>query len=491
MSGLHFFSNPIIFFAIFSGVFVGTVFGALPGLTATMTIAVFLPFTFGMDMIISFAFLLGLYEGAVYGGSIAAIIVNIPGTPSAIATGLDGYVMCRRGEAGKAIGMATIASGIGGMISIFILALFAPLIASFALDFSAQEFVGIALLGLSIIAVISPGNLVKGLISGVLGLMIGVVGIDTISGFPRFLFGRPELNVGVNIIPVMIGVYGVTEMFIQIMEIESTKRVAQKIKNVIPSFKEIIELWPTYIRCSILGVFVGAIPAAGGSIAALVAYGQEKRFSSKGSEMGSGCLRGIAAPESANNASTGGALIPMLTLGIPGDPMTAVLMGALIINGLRPGPMLFQEQMPFVSSIFISLAIGVILMVIIGLVGAKYFARLISLKREYLIPIIMLLCLVGSFGMRDSTFDIFILIAAGIIGFVLRRTGFTPAPLVLGMILGPIFEKNLRRAMILSRGDWTTFVTRPISLILLIITAFVLFGPYISEYYKANFSKQE
>ena len=210
MSGLHFFANPIIFLSIFSGVFVGTVFGALPGLTATMTIAVFLPFTFGMDMIISFAFLLGLYEGAVYGGSIAAIIVNIPGTPSAIATGLDGYVMCRRGEAGKAIGMATIASGIGGMFSIFILALFAPLIASFALDFSAQEFVGIALLGLSIIAVISPGNLVKGLISGVLGLMVGVVGIDTISGFPRFLFGRPELNVGVNIIPVMIGVYGLT-----------------------------------------------------------------------------------------------------------------------------------------------------------------------------------------------------------------------------------------------------------------------------------------
>jgi putative tricarboxylic transport membrane protein len=488
LSGLHFFSNPVIYFGIFAGVFIGIIFGALPGLTSTMTIAVFVPFTFGMDIIISFSFLIGLYMGAVYGGSISAIMVNIPGTPSSIATTLDGYEMCKKGEAGKAIGMATISSGIGGIISILILALFAPIVASFALNFSAQEFVGIALLGLSIIALISPGNMVKGLIAGVLGLMIGIVGIDNITAYPRFIFGQTELTTGVNIIPVMIGVYGLTEMFIQIIEIDTRERVVQKIKNIIPNFKEILTLWPTYLRCSIIGVFVGAIPAAGGSIASLVAYGQEKRFSSSGNKMGTGCLQGVAAPETANNASTGGALIPMLTLGIPGDPMTAVLMGALIINGLRPGPMLFRDQMPFVSTIFISASLAIFLMVIIGLVGARYFAKLISLQKEYLIPIILLLCLIGSYGMRDSLFDVFIVIIAGILGFFLRRCGFSPAPLVLGLILGPIFERNLRRAMILSRGDWTTFITRPISLILLMITMIVLFGPSIVKLIKVNFT---
>ena len=488
-AGLHFFTNPMIFLGVFLGVFIGIVFGALPGLTATMTIAVFVPFTFGMDVIFSFAFLLGLYKGAVYGGSISAIIINVPGTPSAIATGLDGYIMCQRGEAGKAIGIATIASAIGGLISIFVLALFAPMVASFALDFSAQEFVGIALLGLSIIAFISPGNMIKGLIAGVLGLMIGIVGVDSISAYPRFLFGKTELVDGVNIIPVMIGVYGLAEMFTQIMETGKSEKVIQDVKKIIPKFSEIVSLWPTYIRCSILGVFVGSIPAAGGSIASLVAYGQEKRFSLSGKKMGTGILQGIAAPEAANNASTGGALIPMLTLGIPGDPMTAVLMGALIVQGLRPGPMLFKTQMPFVSSVFISASIAVIFMLVVGLVGAKYFAKLISMPQNYLIPMVLIFCLVGSYGIRRSSFDLFILIMFGIIGFLLRRCGFSPAPLVLGMILGPIFEDNLRRAMILSRGDWTTFLTRPISLALLVITLLILIGPGLVSIIRARFAE--
>ncbi len=485
-AGLHFFTNPLVWLALFSGTFIGIVFGALPGLTATMTIAVFVPFSYGMDMVISFAFLLGLYKGAVYGGSIAAIIINIPGTPSAIATGLDGYVMCKRGEAGQAIGIATIASAIGGFFSIIVLALFAPLVASFALDFSAQEFAAIALLGISIIAFISPGNLLKGLISGLLGLMIGIVGVDAITAYPRFLFGRVELTEGVNIIPVMIGVYGLAEMFIQIMEMEVTERVVQDVKKIIPKISEIFALWATYLRCSLLGVFVGAIPGAGGSIAGLVAYGQEKRFSKAGVNMGSGCLQGVAAPESANNASTGGALIPMLTLGIPGDPMTAVLMGALIIQGLRPGPMLFREQMPFVSSVFISASLAVLFMLLIGLVGAKYFARLISLPQEYLIPVILLLCLIGSYGMRNSLFDLLILFIFGFAGFLLRRCGFSPAPLCLGLILGPTFETNLRRAMILSGGDWSTFVTRPISLVILLVTVLILVGPYLKNLIKGQ-----
>jgi len=489
LAGLQYFTNPMMYLVIFAGVFIGTAFGALPGLTASTTIAIFLSFTFGIDPVISFAFLLGLYQGAVYGGSISAIVINIPGTPGAIATGLDGHEMAKRGEAGKAIGIATIASAIGGILSVFALAYFAPIIANVALKFSAQEFVGIALLGLSIIAFISPGSMTKGLISGVLGLIIGIVGLDTISGYPRFVYGINDLTTGVNMVPVMIGLYGLSEMFVNISEKPAQKVVMQKIKNTIPKMKEVVGLWATYLRSSIIGVIIGAIPAAGASIASLVAYGQEKRFSADGDKMGTGTLKGVAAPEAANNASVGGALIPLLTLGVPGDAMTAVLMGALIINGLRPGPMLFKEQMPFVSSIFISLIIATLFMVVIGLFGAKYFAKLLNMPREYLMPVIMLFCMIGSFAIRDSFFDLYVVLGAGLIGFFLRKIGFSPAPLILGMILGPIFESNLRRAMILSRGDWSTFVTRPISLLMLVLTFLVLFGPNILKFIKTNLIK--
>jgi len=479
LEGLHFFTNPLMFIASAFGVLVGIIFGALPGLTATMTIAIFIPFTFGVDAVLSFAFLLGIYTGAVYGGSVSAVLINIPGTPSAIATVFDGYPLCKKGRAGEAIGVATISSAFGGLFSVFILVIAAPFIASIALKFSAEEYVGVTLIGLSIIAVISPGSLIKGLIGGVLGLIIGIVGMDPITGFPRFIFARAELIDGISVIPVMIGVYGLAEMFIQISEQQHIKIVGQALKNLIPPLSEFKRLAPTILRSSIIGVIVGAIPAAGGSIASLVAYGQEKRFSKRSHLLGTGIIDGIAAPESANNASTGGALIPMLTLGIPGDPMTAVLMGGLIIQGLRPGPILFQQQMPFVSSIYISLLLSVVFMLIMGLLGAKYFARLITFPKNYLIPAILVFCLVGSYAINNSIFDIWVLIISGVIGFILRKLSFSPAPIILGLILGPIFETNLRRAVMLSDGNWSTYITRPISLFFLISVVLILFGPYI------------
>lgn len=477
LEGLRFFSDPLMFLFAFSGVLVGIVFGALPGLTATMTIAVFIPFTFGVPAVQSFAFLLGLYSGAVYGGSISAILINIPGTPSAIATGFDGYPMCQQGRAGEAIGIATIASGLGGLFSVLILALAAPLVAMIALQFSAEEYVGITLIGLSIVAIISPGSTVKGLIAATLGLIVGTVGLDPIGSAPRMVFGRPELFDGVSEIPVMIGMYGLSEMLIQIADDQHVNVVTQKLKNVLPSLRRIAKLIPTIIRSSVVGVAIGAVPAAGGSIASLVAYGQEKRFSRNRDRLGTGVPEGVAAPEAANNASTGGALIPMMTLGIPGDPMTAVLMGGLIIQGLRPGPLLFQEQLPFVSSIFISLLISVVFMTTLGLFGARYFSRLISTPKRFLIPAVLLFCLIGSFAINNSMFDIGVLIAAGLVGFVLRKAGYPVAPVILGLILGPMFESNLRRSLMLSSGDWTTFVTRPISLGFILVALFILAGP--------------
>jgi putative tricarboxylic transport membrane protein len=477
LAGLQYFANPMMFVYSFFGVLVGTVFGALPGLTATMTIAVFIPFTFGVPAVQSFAFLLGLYSGAVYGGSVSAILINIPGTPSAIATGFDGYPMCQQGRAGEAIGISTISSGLGGLFSVVVLAFAAPFVASIALRFSNEEYVGITLIGLSIIAIISPGSTVKGLIAGTLGLIIGTVGLDPIGSYPRMVFNRPELFDGVSEIPVMIGMYGLSEMLIQISDEQHIKIITQKLKNVLPSIGQVVKLIPTIFRSSLVGVAIGAVPAAGGSIASLVAYGQEKRFSRNRDKLGTGIPEGVAAPEAANNASTGGALIPMMTLGIPGDPMTAVLMGGLIIQGLRPGPLLFQEQMPFVSSIFISLLLSVIFMTVVGLAGARYFSRLISTPKRFLIPAILLFCLIGSYSINNSMFDIGVLIASGLAGFALRKFGFPVAPVILGLILGPMFESNLRRALMLSRGDWSPFVTRPISLSFIIIAILVVVGP--------------
>ena len=479
IQGLQYFTNPLIFLSCFLGVLVGIIFGALPGLTATMTIAVFIPFTFGLDPVTAFAFLLGLYTGAVYGGSISAILINIPGTPSAIATGMDGYPLCQQGRAGEAIGVSTIASAFGGFFSVIVLVVAAPLIASFALKFSAEEYVGITLIGLSIIAIISPGSTVKGLIGGVLGLIIGTAGLDPMTSFPRFIFNKAELIDGISVIPVMIGVYGLSEMFMQISDQKHTQVITQKLTKLIPPFSELKRIIPTVFRSSIIGVIIGAIPAAGGSIASLVAYGQEKRFGKRKELLGTGIIDGVAAPEAANNASTGGALIPMLTLGIPGDPMTAVLMGGLIIQGLRPGPILFQQQMPFVSSIFISLLLSVVFMLIIGLLGARYFARLITFPKRFLIPAILVFSLVGSYAINNSVFDIWILLISGVVGFILRKMSFSVAPIILGMILGPLFESNLRRALMLSQGDWSTFISRPISLAFLIIVVLVLAGPWL------------
>ncbi len=486
MEGLTYFANPLMFLTSFLGVLLGIVFGALPGLTATMTIAVFIPFTFGLSPVVSFAFLLGLYTGAVYGGSISAILINIPGTPSAIATSLDGYPLCQQGRAGEAIGIATIASGLGGLFSVIVLCVSAPLIASIALKFSAEEYVGITLIGLSIIAIISPGSTIKGLMAGVLGLILGIVGLDPISSYPRLIFGQAELLDGLDSIPVMIGVYGLAEMLNQVSQLKYKKVVPQKLHKITPPLSEVKRLLPTIFRSSIIGTLIGSIPAAGGSIASLVAYGNEKKFSKNKELLGTGIIDGVAAPEAANNASTGGALIPMMTLGIPGDPMTAVLMGGLIIQGLRPGPILFQQQMPFVSSIFISLLLSVCFMVIIGLAGARIFSKLITVRKNFLIPAILVFCLVGSYAINNSLFDVGVLIVAGVVGFALKQAKFSVAPLILGMILGPLFESNLRRSLVLSNGDWSTFVTRPISLFFLILVCFILLGPSLISFIKRN-----
>jgi putative tricarboxylic transport membrane protein len=479
IAGLPNFTKPYSLFLIVAGNVLGIVFGVVPGLTATMGMAIFLPMTSAMSDVNGMLFLIGIFVGACYAGSISAILVNIPGTPSAIATGFDGYLMAQKGEAGRAIGYSTIASALGGLFGVLVLVFAAPVLAGFALEFGAQEYTGVALLGISIVSYISFGSTIKGLIGGIVGLLLATIGQDVITGYPRFAFASKDMEAGLEMIPVMVGFFGVTEVLVKLEQSTEIKAAVGKISKVLPSFSRLVRMSPMMAVSSMIGTFIGAVPAAGGAIASMAAYGIQKRFSRRSREYGTGIAEGVVAAEAANNAAVGGAFVPMLSLGIPGDPQTAILIGALMINGLAPGPMLFTTRPDLISTIYLGNVLSVVVFALIGLAGARYFAHLIRVPRHYLLPAIMIFCIIGSFAIRNTVFDIWVLLACGLIGYLLQKIGIMPAPIILGFVLGPILEDNFRRALIMSNGDWTTFVTRPISFALLLINLFILIGPYL------------
>ncbi|MCP3891582.1 MAG: C4-dicarboxylate ABC transporter permease [Desulfobulbaceae bacterium] len=483
-AGFSSFTNFYSIFLVIAGSFLGIFFGAIPGLTATMGMAIFLPVTFTMTDLNGIIFLVGIYVGSCYSGSLSAILVNIPGTPSAIATSFDGYTMAQKGRAGQAIGYSTISSAIGGLFGIIILMFAAPLLASFALDFGAQEYTGIALLGISVVSYISFGSTLKGLIGGIIGLMLATIGQDVISGYPRFTFGSQNLQAGLQMIPVMVGFFGVTEVLTKLEQQGALPVLTSKISNVLPKISKLYRMSPMMAFSSTIGTFIGAVPAAGGAIASMAAYGIQKRFSSKSEQFGTGIPEGVVAAEAANNAAVGGAFVPMLSLGIPGDPQTAILIGALMINGLAPGPMLFLTRPDLISTIYLSNVLSVITFAVIGLMGARYYARLLLVPRHYLLPAIMIFCIIGSFAIRNTVFDIWVLLGCGVLGYLLQKIGIMPAPVILGFVLGPLLEDNFRRSLIMSNGDWTTFLTRPISLGLIVINIFILLGPYLISWVK-------
>ena len=471
---------------VIGGTILGIIFGAIPGLTATMGMALFLPMTFAMSDINGMLFLVGIYVGACYAGSLSSIMVNIPGTPSAIATGFDGYAMSRKGEAGRAIGYATVSSALGGLFGVFVLMFAAPVLAGFALGFGAQEYTGVALLGISIVSYISFGSTIKGLMGAIIGLLLAAVGQDVISAYPRLVFGTRDLQSGLEMIPVMVGFFGVTEVLIKLEQARKANITAPKIRNVVPRISRLVRMSPMMSISSLIGTFVGAVPAAGGAIASMAAYGIQKRFSKRSKEYGTGIAEGVVAAEAANNAAVGGALVPMLSLGIPGDPQTAILIGALMISGLAPGPMLFSARPDLISTIYLGNVLSVIVFLIVGLLCARVFALLIKVPKRYLLPGIMIFCIVGSFAIRNSMFDIWVLLACGLLGYLLQKIGIMPAPIILGFVLGPILEDNFRRSLIMSNGDWTTFFSRPLSLALLLINLFILAGPSVIRWVKSK-----
>ena len=458
--------------ALVLGSFFGIIIGAIPGLTATMGIALLVPFTFGMNPFTGIVMLLGIYTGAIYGGGIASILIKTPGTPAAAATVFDGYPLAQKGMAGKAIGMATIASGIGGTFTALCLTFFAPILARFALRFSAPEYFALAVFGLSVTVTLTGKSPLKGIISGCLGLLIAMVGLDPMGGFPRFTFGTVQLSGGFSFVPMLIGLFALSEGFRQVEVILTAPKVSAVLTNIVPRLREIKECTRTFVRSCIIGLIVGVTPAIGAETACFIGYSEAKRTSKHPELFGTGILEGVAAPQCAENASTGGDLLPMLTLGLPGDAATAVLMGALTIHNLQPGPLLFQDHPDLVHQIFAGMITANIVFVILGFMFARLFAKVINVDRRFLVPMIFIACMVGSYAIGNDIFDTITCVFFGFIGYVMIRYDYPVSPMVLAQILGVMMESNFRRSMAMSQDNLLILVTRPIALTILVLAAF-------------------
>ncbi|MDL5362179.1 tripartite tricarboxylate transporter permease [Halalkalicoccus sp. NIPERK01] len=474
--------QPLAFALILLGVFVGIVMGSIPGMTATMTVAVLVSFTFGMSPTEGMMLLLGIYGGALYAGSIPAILIRTPGTPSAAATIFDGFPLAERGKAGNAIGIATVASFVGGAVSVLLITFLSPQIADVALAFGSPEYFALAFFGLTIIASVSDGSIVKGMLSGLLGMLIATVGLDPNMGYPRFTFEVTALTAGIEFIAVMIGLFGLAEGFDRYREGIDTVSVTQTVRGITPSLEDLRAIRNVTLGSSLAGAFIGAIPGAGGDIAAFVTYNEAKRWVTDAvPAFGEGNVRGVAAAEAGNNASTAGALVPTLTLGIPGDSVTAILIGALLVHGIRPGPGLFENEPGLVFSIFVGFFVVYVVILLAGLLGAHLWVRLINVPAKYLWPSIFVLCVVGAFAVRGGIFDVWAMVAAGVLGYVLRLDGYPLAPMVLGLILGPIAEANLRRSLEISNGSLDIIYTSPIAVAILLLSVVSLFSPVVAD----------
>ncbi|WP_258358719.1 tripartite tricarboxylate transporter permease [Moorella sulfitireducens] len=465
------------------GVIVGITFGSMPGLTFSTGLILLLPVTFAFDPVTGISLLVGVFIGGMTGGSVSAILLGIPGTPSAAATVIDGYPLKQKGMAGKALGMAVIASIFAGLVSLLLLILVAPLIAKVALQFGSVEIFALVLFGLSTIISVSSGSVIKGLIAGIIGLMAMEIGLDPVMGVHRFTLGYEPLQAGIDLLAAMIGLFAIPQIIKDLprSQGETGIKIEEKgITNQLPSWQEIKSCFGIMVRGALMGTGIGSIPGTGGPIAAFLSYETNKRMSKHPEKWGTGILEGVAAPEAANNGVTGGALIPMLTLGIPGDPGTAILLGALLIHGLQPGPLLFQNNADVVYGIFAALFIANILTLIVQWFGIRLFVKILQVPKTILLPAIMVLTIVGSFAVRNNLFDVYVMAVFGVIGYFLERYDFPTTPVILAIVLGPTLETEMRRAII-AEGTYTAFFTHPISAVFIFLTLVMLFGPTVKD----------
>lgn len=477
-------SNPVLLFHMCWSTLLGILVGILPGLTATLGVAILTTLTFGFPAEIAIPMLLCVYVGAIYGGSRTAIVLNIPGTPANAATTVDGFPLARSGQAGFALNVATIMSGMGSIVGVIFILTLAPVLGTVALKFGSWEFALLAIFG-TIIAgsLTAPKDPLKGWIAGFLGLMIAMIGLDEIVSFPRYTFGNIQLYGGISLLPVLVGVYGIPEILVSLKRVVkadivldlSTKKRKFSYLEVIK--KNVVNL----IRSGVIGVMIGVIPGVGEDIAAWVAYDIAKRTSKESDKFGQGSIEGLTAAETANNACVGGAIIPVLTLAVPGSAPAAVLLAALWIHGIRAGPLLpiqHPEMIGYVASAFV---VATILMVIFGLLVTRLFLKILLVPTEILMPIIFVLCVVGTYVLNGRLFDVWVMLLFGLLGYYMRINNFPAAPFVLGFILGPMADTNIRRALMLTNGDISPFFTRPISLGLVVAIILVIVSRYIPK----------
>lgn len=483
ISALGLLADPLTMMLLVLGIVLGLVIGILPGLGPPIAIALALPFTFYMDTVPSMVLLLGIYSAAIYGGSISAIAVGIPGTGAAIATVLDGNNMFKQGRGGEALGFSLTGSIIGGLFSAVCLALIAPFMAQLAAKFGPREYLAISVFGLVVVVRVAGQSLPKGLLMGALGIFLTTWGLDELNGTERYTFGNYNLYEGLPLVPFLVGLFAMSEVLI------GAERAARKVDFSmesltvkLPGLKTLGRMKDVILRSSIIGTVIGIIPGEGAAVGAFFAYSEAKRRSKEPEKYGTGIPEGILAPETANNATVGGALIPTLTLGVPGSPAAAVLLGALLIQGLTPGPKLFTDEPDLMYAIFIGLFFINILMMFIGLVAIRFAAQLIRVPTSVIVPTVLLLSFVGIYSVSNSFFNVSVLLGAGILGYVVRKLGYSIAPLSIGFVLGPILENSLRQSLTIADGSAFEFFNTPIGLTIYAALALtILWGPVTSR----------
>ncbi len=461
------------------GVLIGTFVGIMPGLGPTATIAMLLPLTFGRSPTTALILLAGIYYGAKYGGAITSILVNLPGESSSVMTCLDGHQMARQGKGGKAIGIAAIGGFFGGTLSVIGLTLLAPPLAAFALSFGPPEYFALVLMGLTAVAFLAGKSMVKALMMGVFGLMLAMVGNDAIAGTNRFVYGQLELLSGIDFPVVGIGMFAIGEILLNLEEAMRVDVFARPggLKDILPTWRELRSLLPTFSRATVLGFFIGVLPGAGATIASFLSYAMERGLSKQPERFGAGAIEGVAGPETADNAATGGALVPLFTLGIPGSGTTAMLLVALMMVGLRPGPLLMKEHPDLVWGIIASMYIGNVLLLIINLPLAPFLAMTLRVPYTYLYCGVFGVCLAGVYSLSNSMFDVWTAVVFGAVGYLAKKLELPAAPAVLALVLGPMVERALRQSLVMSRGDFSIFVRRPIAAVLLAICLILFIVP--------------
>jgi len=456
------------------GVFLGTAIGVLPGLGPAATVAMLLPATFAMPPETSLIMLAGIYYGAQYGGSTTAILVNLPGETSSVVTALDGYQMARQGKAGRALATAALSSFFAGTVCTLLIALFAPPLAEVALKFGPAEYFSLMVLGLIASIVLAHGSILHALGMIILGLLLGLVGTDVNSGAQRYTFGVPELADGIGFVTVAMGMFGIGEIIAN-LEHEETRDVSiKKVTGLFPTREDFKRIIAPTLRGTVLGSFLGILPGGGAALAAFGAYALEKKVSKNRHEFGKGAIEGVAAPESANNAGAQMSFIPMLTLGIPANPVMALMIGAMIIQGIQPGPSVMAEKPALFWGLIVSMWVGNLMLLVLNLPLIGIWVRMITIPYRYLFPMILVFCAIGVFSLNNATFDVHVMALFGLLGYVFKKIDCEPAPLLLGFILGPMMEEFLRRALLLSKGDPMVLVTRPISATMLVLSAILL-----------------